>query len=196
MPKASELVNFYWHCAVVTQLIQQFPPNPATKSDMRWAIRKATEALTGTNGVPYASLAAQEARALNGGRWEGCGLVREHAIPVGHIYREIVGALSKERSASDLAAGKQRLDAAMMEIPAKRGAFLEFPDNACIAIVVDVIRSATTMAWLTKQEDQLLNKRVDNKSESVNKRMPPGWDGVDPLDRYKYCGILVYPITN
>lgn len=140
-------------------------------------------------------MAAQEARALNGGRWEGCGLVREHAIPVGHIYREIVGALSKERSVSDLAAGKQRLNAEMMEIPAKHGAFSGFPDNTHIAIVVEVIRAATTMAWLTKQEDQLLNKRLDNKSDSLNKRMPPGWDGVDPLDRYRYCGIVVHPIT-
>lgn len=194
MPKPSELVNFYWHCAVVTQLIQQFPPNSATKSDTRWAIRKATESLTGKNGVPYASLAAQEARALNAGRWEGCGLVREHAIPVGHIYREIVGALSKEWSETDLAAGKLRLDAEMKRIPARHGAFSGFPDNACIAIVADVIRAATTMAWLTQQEDQLLKERVDNSSESLNKRMPPGWDGVDALARYRHCGIKVHPL--
>ena len=180
---------------VSVTLRSQSPPKTAPKSDTRFAIRKATEALTGRNGVAYASVAARQARALNGDRWEGCGLVREHAIPVGHICQQVVGALETKRTGASLARARQRLDAEMTKLPVKAGDFDGFPDDPHIAFVAAVIRASTVMAWLTTKEDDLLKAKLGDGSESLNKLMPPGWDGVDPLARYRYCQIDVQPVT-
>lgn len=194
MPTSSELVNFYWHCAAAAQLIEQLPRNAATGRISRFAVRSATEALTGKNGIPYASVAAHRAFAANGGRWEGCGLIREHAIPIGHVYRELVAALSVQRSDADLADAKRRLDAELAGVSAKAGALAGFPGNPRVAFVVDIIRTSTTLAWLSGEEDALLKKRLGDGSKSLNQRMPPHWDGKDHLARYRFCEIEVLPI--
>ena len=120
-------------------------------------------------------------------------MVREHAIPVGHIYGELVEAIRMERTQAELQDAKRRLDAEMAAVHAKAGAFSGFPSNARIAFVVDIIRAATTLAWLTQDEDKLLNKKLGDGSASLKNRMPPGWDGKDPLARYDFCGIKVFP---
>jgi hypothetical protein len=194
MPSPSELANFYWYCAAATQLIEQLPGNAATRSVIRHAVRNATKALTGGNGVPYASEAALRLRADNGDSWKGCGLVQEHAIPVGHIHNELVASLASPPSGTTLAEARQRLDSEMAAIPFKPGAIEDFPRNPHIAIVVNIIRASTTMAWLTKEEDERLKKRLSDGSRSLNQRMPPGWDGRDPLARYSFCEIEVHPI--
>lgn len=194
MPTPSELANFYWHCAAVTQLIEQLPRNAATGRISLYALRSATVALTGKSGVPYASLAAQKMCAANGGRWEGCGLVREHAIPVAHIYHELVAALSMKRSAAERADAKRRLAAELSEVPTKVGAFVGFPINPSVALVVDIIRASTALAWLTIDEDALLKDKLGDGSTSLNQRMPSCWDGRDPLARYRFCKIEVHPI--
>lgn len=194
MPTPSELVNFYWHCAAATQLIEQLPRNAATRAVSRYALRSATVALTGKNGVPYASLAAQKMCAANGGRWEGCGLVREHAIPVAHIYHGLVEALSKKHSDGKQADAKRRLSAELSRVPTKANAFVKFPISPSVAVVVDIIRASTALAWLTISEDALLKAKLGDGSTSLNQRMPSCWDGKDPLARYRFCEIEVHPI--
>lgn len=194
MSKASEMVHFYWYCATVAQLIEHIPGTTATRAVLLFAVRRATDTLTGKKGVPYASVEALKVCEENGGVWEGCGLRKEHAIPVTHIRDEIVAAMSTPHSAESLAESKQRLDAEMAAVAAKPGAFNGFPSNPCIALVVDIIRSSTTLAWLTEKEDDLLKARLADGSGSLVKRMPPDWDGKDPLARYRFCRIDVRPI--
>ncbi|HFL2038784.1 TPA: hypothetical protein ACXIGC_000146 [Stenotrophomonas maltophilia] len=194
MPTPAELANFYWYCAAAAQLIEQLPGNAATRSVSRHAVRNATNALTGNKGVPYASVAARKVCMANGGSWERCGLRREHAIPVGHIHRELVAAIWAPRSDLALAEARGRLDEEMAATPVKSGAFAGFPSNPRIAIVVDIIRASTALAWLTEEEDDLLKARLGDGSWSLNQRMPPGWDGKDPLARYRFCKIDVLEI--
>lgn len=194
MPTAAELANFYWYCAAATQLIEQLPGNAATRSVSRHAVRNATNALTGSKGVPFASVAARKVCEANGGTWEGCGLRREHAIPVSHIHRELVAAIEAPRPDLALAEVRRRLDSEMAAIPVRSGAFAGFPGNPRIAIVVDIIRASTSLAWLTEKEDDLLKARLGDGSGSLNQRMPPGWDGKDSLARYRFCNIEVHPI--
>jgi hypothetical protein len=194
MPKPSELIHFYWYCATATQLIENLPRTTATNAVSLYAVRRATETFTGKNGVPYASARARKACADNGGKWEGCGLVREHAIPVSHIHRGLEDALSVKRSEETLAEARRRLEAELMAIPAKAGTFQGYPANPQIAFVVDIIRASTTLAWLTVDEDNLLNERLGDGSKSLKMRMPPNWDGRDPLARYRFCEIEVQPV--
>lgn len=194
MPTAAELANFYWSCAVATQLIEQLPHIEATNSVSRFAVRHATDALTGKKGVPFASVAASKECEANGGRWEGCGLRKEHAIPVSHIHGELVKAISAPLSAETLAEAKRRLDVEMAAAPIKLDALAGFPSNPRIAITVEIVRALTAIAWLTKKEDGLLKARLSDGSDSLNQRMPPGWDGKDLLARYRYCNIEVHPI--
>lgn len=194
MSTASEMVHFYWYCATIAQLIEHMPGTTATRAVLLFAVRRATDTLTGKNGVPYASVEALKVCVTNGGTWEGCGLRKEHAIPVTCIRDEIVAALSTPYSAESLAEAKERLDEEMAAVIAKPGALDGFPGNPRIALVVKIIRASTALAWLTEKEDELLKARLADGSGSLIKRMPPDWDGKDPLARYRFCKIDVRPI--
>ena len=50
--------HFTWHCGVAALLLA-LPPNAATSSNLRHAIRKATETAGGKQGVLWASHAAR-----------------------------------------------------------------------------------------------------------------------------------------
>jgi len=93
-----------------------------------------------------------------------------------------------------LAEAKERLDEEMAAVIAKPGALDGFPGNPRIALVVKIIRASTALAWLTEKEDELLKARLADGSGSLIKRMPPDWDGKDPLARYRFCKIDVRPI--
>jgi len=188
------MVHFYWYCATVAQLIEHLPRTTATRTVLLFAVRRATDTLTGKNGIPYASVEALKVCEANGGIWEGCGLRKEHAIPVTHICDEIVAAISAPYSAKSLAEAKRRLDAEMVAAATKSGALDGFPGNPRIALVVEIIRASTALAWLTVKEDDLLKARLADGSGSLIKRMPPDWDGRDPLARYRFCKIDVRPI--
>lgn len=197
MPSVSEMVHFYWYCATAAMLVD-LPKNTATRAVLHFAVRRATLVLTGRAGVPYASVKAMEQRRANGGVWEGCGLRKEHAIPVALVCNGIITKLAAEQSTHLLDEAKHQLDAELRELAVMAGkpdAFMEFPDDPRIALVVETIRAATAIAWLTDKEDIKLREKLPDGG-SLIKRMPPNWDGKDPLARYRYCGIEVRPIND
>ena len=197
MPSVSEMVHFYWYCATVARLVD-FPETTATRAVLQFAVRRATVVLTGSTGVPFASVKAMQQRQANGGVWEGCGLRKEHAIPVALVCNGIIAKLAEEHSGHSLDEAKNRLDAALSELAALAGksdVFKDFPDDPRVALVVETIRASTAIAWLTEQEDIKLRKKLPDGG-SLIKRMPPDWDGRDPLARYRCCGIEVRPIND
>lgn len=189
----SERANFYWYCAAAAQLIEQMPANAATSSCSRHALRNATNAITGRKGVSYASVAAKRAMRKNGGVWTGCGLVKEHAIPVGHIHELVTAAVRKRRSERAMATAQRRLDRDMAESGLDARLFDAFPRNPRIWFVVEIVRASTAMAWLTAKEDGRIRAAQVGGSARLVQRMPQDWDGKDPFARYRACGIEVQP---
>lgn len=81
----SEAKNFYWHCQVAAT-VAKLHKNPATKANLRHALRLATLTVAGKNGVQLASRKAYSEKHLCGKDWSACGLVKEHVIPISLLY--------------------------------------------------------------------------------------------------------------
>jgi len=190
----SELANFYWYCAALTQVIEQLPGNAATRSVSRHALRNATHAIAGREGIRYATAAAFAAMEANGGVWERCGLLKEHTIPIGHIHQLLIDAIGAARSEAELQAASRRLADDMAADGLDTKSLSEFPSNPRIAFVADIIKSSTMMAWLTKPEEQRLRDAKSKGLGDLHRRMPPKWDGRDPFARYRACEIEVLPV--
>ena len=189
-----ELEYFYWYCAVAEQVISTLPANPATRSSSRHAVRMATLALAGKNGIGYASDDARRAQASMGTDWYRCRLVREHAIPVSVIHERVVHALAHPLAADEEAAAIERLRADMAAAGLDRQKIDAFNIKPRTWLVVCQVRSLTCLAWVTKQDETLLKTTVAKGSKSLHKTMPASWDGVDPLARYRACGLNVTPL--
>lgn len=91
------------------------------------------------------------------------------------------------RSAVSLSFGDRKLvyDHAVPFVYLQRNLLaLEVVDESSIRVLLEQFN---LIALITKDEDQLLN------SAGLNRRMPKGWDGNDPLARYKEVGIEIIP---
>jgi hypothetical protein len=170
---SAELQNFLWHCEVAALLSTSLPPTTSTKAHVLNAIRKATHAAVGSNGVGHASHKARERQASMGLPWHKCGLIREHTIPVSVVCKRVREVLSRLPA--------RHADAMLRNASSSIAPGLWSPTALQIA---DVVLEGTLMAWITEPEDQRLS------ANGLGQRMPPGWkDGHDPFARYVACNI-------
>ncbi len=179
---------FYWHCRIAALLIEQFADsNTATDSHVHRAVRMATETAVGKRGVRFASQRAKEIMGSNNGAKPGQGLVREHAVPVSVITRQI-----RDAYASNEVHTWGALMGALTEEDLKNWGVVcssstLSQDAPFSAVIARIVRESTVLAWITLEEERELRKR------GLVKAMPPGYDG-DVLARYKFCRIDVMPL--
>jgi len=191
----SELRNFYWSCHVAALVIKTLPANAMTKSNSRHAVRNATLALVGRNGIRFASAHARQIQAELGRPFEECSLVREHAVPISELHRRVVDVVRQPLTDAEAAAALARMDAEMVREGLDAATIAEFPRNPHAALVADVVRQWTHIAWVSAEDDRKLKARQGSE-KSLNQRMPTDWDGVDPFARYRACGLGVEPIAS
>lgn len=190
----SELNLFYWHCEVAANIIGTMPGNAATRSVSRHALRMGTLNLASKNGVFHASESARNQRDASGKPWSKAELIREHAVPISIIHRRVVDEVQLPRTEAALAQARSALESNLLATGFSPSKVAEFPRNPRTWYVVHVLRRLTHLAWVTRDDDQLLRAKPAAGPLSLHKHMPPDWDGNDPFARYRACGILVAPI--
>jgi hypothetical protein len=174
---------FYWHCRAAALLLDQLEEeNAATSSNVRHAIRKATETAVGKDGVQYASEEALRLKNSIGKGWSRRGFTKEHAIPVSVITKEI-----REKHASDVGYVWRELLHDLHPADHQNWGVVDSDDFLSerapfSAVIAVIVRRRARLAWITKAEDKAL------KENGLTKVMPPGFDG-DDLARYKFCNI-------
>jgi hypothetical protein len=178
---ATESRHFTWHCAVAA-LLMELPKNPAISAHVRHAVRMATETAAGKKGVLYASKRARAIKEASGESWGKCGLVKEHVIPVSEVYKRVIQefALLRAKQTANDTTGTASTD--LRTILAKGELSLVREDRR-VQQLEQMIRKWTLLAWISKDEHELLEKN------GLQKCMPTGWDGRDKFARYEDCKI-------
>jgi hypothetical protein len=190
-----ELKLFYWYCHVATQIIGAFPSNEATRAVSLHAVRMATLNFAGKNGILLASEDARRIKEESEKAWSKCGLVREHAVPISVIHHRVVAAVRAPMTQIEKAAAAAQLKADMLKHGMDRSMVDEFPRNPPAWHVVQVVRELTHLCWVSSGDDSRLRAKPLDGGRSLHKAMPKDWDGIDPLARYRKCGIEVAPIS-
>ncbi|WP_282271962.1 hypothetical protein [Stenotrophomonas sp. PS02298] len=179
---------FYWHCEVAALVLNTLPGNPATKHHVRNALRMATLAATGPKGVGFASERAHQTKALSAKNWDKCGLIREHVIPIGEVYEKVFRSLAFPIIHNDLGKPPGFMPVSEGRIKLRAGQSTLALGNPRPWQIAQILQQWTLLAYITKEEDQLLRER------KLHDRMPAGWDGQDKFSRYSECGIVWKPI--
>ena len=190
---ATEVSNFFWHCLVVAKLTDEVKQTPAIKSHVARAVRMATLCTAGRNGVLYASASAREEKDLQGKRWDQCGFIKEHVVPVSQIIARVRNQLEVTRDGlqAGLLAELSGEDVQGLT-PDVINLFQQHPRALQVARIV---HKWTLLAWITEQENKLFDDKYRHGGISIRKRMPKGWtEGQDIFARYNACGISVFPI--
>ena len=185
---ASEAKNFYWHCQVAAT-VAKLHKNPATKANLRHALRLATLTVAGKNGIYLASRKAYSEKHLCGMDWSACGLVKEHVIPISLLYglvrRELDNPAPRRwENYLDVPVDQNR---ALWNIPLDWANTSEAVPDALL--IAKVIKESTILAWIHQEDDMKL------RTGGYAKRMPEDWDGQDPLARYRAAGIEVLELS-
>jgi len=188
------LILFYWHCEIAARIIDEMPQNAATSSVSRHAVRMATLNLFGKHGVPFASAEAIRVQKASGKPWDKCGLVREHSVPLSILHAMVVAKVKRPMTESQMDRSVTQLRRDMKRSGLSPETIEQFPLNTFTWRVVQVLRKWTHLAWVTKLEDKQLKAKLRDGTESLNKRMPPDWDEIDCLARYRYWKIKVRAI--
>lgn len=189
MATPAEMANFFWHCEVAGMVLSQLPRNAATSAHALEAVRMATYCLVGRKGIAHASAAACEQRKSRNAHWHRAGLVREHAVPVGEIYRRVIDAMQRlEAEPSEAVDAYQDLTR-QMEVAGLPAALIATqPRRLEARAVARAVREWTQIAWVTEADHKCL------RAHGLTDRMPADWDGLDRFARYRACGIDVAPI--
>jgi hypothetical protein len=188
----SEITNFFWHCLVAARMTDEFKDTTVTKSYRLHAVRKATDCWAGRNGVQYASDAAIAENARSG-HWEGCGLTKEHVIPVSVVrklvHEGLTAPIASEGAVEPLILSDDETQGLTPEVVAL------FHQHPRAWVVARIIRNWTLHAWITVKEDERFDDKSKHDGISIRQRMPKGWKiGQDRFARYHACGIKVSPI--
>lgn len=190
---ATEVSNFFWHCLVAAKLTDEVEQNPATKSHVARAVRMATLCAAGRNGVQYASVSAIAEKDSQRKRWDRCGFIKEHVVPVSQIVARVRNQLEVTRGGpqAGLLAELSGNDIQGLT-PAVIDLFQQHPRASHVA---RIIHKWTLLAWITKEENELFDDKDRHGGISIRKRMPNGWtEEQDIFARYNACGISVFPI--
>lgn len=187
---ATENINFFWHCLVAANVIDELPKNTATTSHSLRAVRMATVCCTGKNGVQYASEDARKRREAQGGHWEQCGLVKEHVVPVSLVHALVQSELVATCGSADTPRPHVLSDQNTQGLTPEVIALFQKHPRAWL--VGRIVRQWTLLAWITELE----NKRFDDKTLhggiSIRKCMPKGWtEEQDRFTRYTDCDIAL-----
>lgn len=174
---------FHWHCEVAALLLSALPGNAATKHHVRNALRMATLAAAGPNGVRFASVKAQQQQAARGLPWDKCDLIREHVVPIGEMYDQML--LSLGSPAFTTAPGKEPtlIQSTQRRTKLRAGENVHLLSSPRAWQIAAIVRQWSLMAYVTREEDALL------RANKLHSRMPEDWDGKDKFARYIACGI-------
>jgi hypothetical protein len=189
-----ELKLFYWYCHVAAQIIGALPSNEATRAVSLHAVRMATLNFAGKNGILMASVDARRIKEECGKAWSKCGLLREHAVPISVIHQRVVAVVHKPMTDIETVDAAAQLEADMLKCGMERQTIDEFPRSPAAWQVVRVVRELTHLCWVSRRDDSLLRAKPVDDGRSLHKTMPKDWNGVEPLARYRMCGIEVIPI--
>jgi hypothetical protein len=187
---STEVTNFFWHCLVAAKVIDEFPENAATKAHALHAVRMATLCAAGKNGVQYASAEARIAKQEKGERWDQCGLIKEHIVPVSLVrtlvHSELKATRDNAQTASPLALSDQDIQGFTPAV------IVLFQRNPRAWQVARIIREWTLLAWITEQENGRFDDKLRHGGISIRKRMPKGWNEKQSrFARYAACEIVL-----
>jgi len=183
-PTTSEHTNLFWNCRIAAMLVDDLEETTARNGIFAHAVRRATECHVGAKGVQYASQAALDAAGPNR-EWKNKGLVKEHIVPLSEIARFVRQALANPPPVG-IDAGLSELDGAGYP-PAVVALFREHPRAWQVARVV---RAWTSMAWITRQENERFADKDLHNGKTITKCMPAGWQpGMSHFMRYDACKI-------
>jgi hypothetical protein len=186
---ATEISNFFWHCVVAARMADEFPDTTVTRAYFSHAVRKATDCWAGRNGVRYASDAAIAKKSVRGERWDRCGLIKEHVVPVGVVHK-IVDAELKATITRGATEPLTLSEAETQGLTAEVVALFQRHPRAWV--VARIVREWTLHAWITEDEEKEFDNRERHDGISIRKRMPKGWEiNQDRFARYDACGIKV-----
>lgn len=188
MSSTDEPDYFHWHCEVAALVMNTLPGNAATKHHIRNALRLATMAASGLDGIAYASEKALSIKAASAKGWRDAELIKEHVVPISEIYDQVIQAFAfpviRTGGAGPIAfmppeERRKKLQAGQSDL------FLGNPRPWQIA---RVLREWNVQAYITREEDQLL------RQHKLHKHMPKHWDGQDKFARYDICRIKLVDI--
>lgn len=175
---------FYWHCmtaATILEVLEVIERNAATNVHLNNAVRMATLNAVGRRGISLASPSAAAKIATSTGTGRFKGLLREHVVPVSVISMRVRKAWSsRERPTWRELAWLKDEDLQHWAV-VDSDYFLD-AEAPLSAVVADIVRQSTLLAWVTSADNSEL------RSRGLTKRMPEGSDD-DPHARYTACDI-------